>query len=201
MPNAAAIIDPGTEATPERRCLVSGEAMPKAGLVRFAVGPDDAVVPDIDERLPGRGLWVTADAGTIAAAGRGAFARAAKRKVSVPDGLPALVEFLLARRLMSLIALARRAGAALAGAEKIAAAPAGLILIARDAGADARRRAGGGNDIMECGLDGDELGAAFDYGRVALVWIAPGGFADSIARECARLGGFRGAPDGAARVE
>ena len=28
-------------------------------LMRFVVGPDGAVVPDIDERLPGRGLWLT----------------------------------------------------------------------------------------------------------------------------------------------
>ena len=28
-------------------------------LVRFVVVPDGEVVPDVDERLPGRGLWLT----------------------------------------------------------------------------------------------------------------------------------------------
>jgi len=28
-------------------------------LLRFVVGPDGAIVPDIEARLPGRGLWLT----------------------------------------------------------------------------------------------------------------------------------------------
>lgn len=196
------VTDTAAAAAPERRCLVSGEAEPRAGLVRFVVGPDDTVVPDVDERLPGRGFWVTASAACVGeAAKRGLFARAARRKVSVPDDLTAVVEWLLARRLMSLIALARRAGVAIAGAEKIAAAPPGLVLLARDAGTDARRRGGARGEILACALDADELGAAFDYGRAALVWIGQSGFTESIARECARLGGFRGVPAGAPQVE
>ena len=39
---------------PERRCLVTGEVRPRDGLMRFVVGPDDLVVPDLDNRLPGR---------------------------------------------------------------------------------------------------------------------------------------------------
>ena len=51
---------PREAAESERRCLVTRESGPRGGLVRFAVGPDGAVVPDVDERLPGRGLWVGA---------------------------------------------------------------------------------------------------------------------------------------------
>ena len=46
---------------PERKCIVSGESQPKTGLVRFCIGPDNSVVPDILGRLPGRGLYVAAD--------------------------------------------------------------------------------------------------------------------------------------------
>ena len=52
----------------ERRCLVTGEVRPKAALVRFVVSPDGAIVPDIAERLPGRGLWLTARRDIVAAA-------------------------------------------------------------------------------------------------------------------------------------
>ena len=41
---------------PERRCIVTGESQPKAGLVRFGLGPAGQVVPDVLGRLPGRGL-------------------------------------------------------------------------------------------------------------------------------------------------
>ena len=45
----------------ERRCIVTGDVQPKGGLIRFVVGPDGMVVPDLAEKLPGRGLWVSAD--------------------------------------------------------------------------------------------------------------------------------------------
>ena len=45
----------------ERKCLVSQESGPKVGLIRFVTSPDGAVVPDILEKLPGRGYYVTAD--------------------------------------------------------------------------------------------------------------------------------------------
>ena len=50
---------------PERRCIVTGEVQPKAGLIRFVAGPDGQVVPDLAEKLPGRGIWVTADRAAI----------------------------------------------------------------------------------------------------------------------------------------
>ena len=47
-------------AAPERRCLASGKVLPKGCLLRFVVGPDGQLVPDLAERLPGRGLWLQA---------------------------------------------------------------------------------------------------------------------------------------------
>ena len=46
---------------PERKCLVTGEVSPKRGLIRFVVGPGDAVYPDIAGKLPGRGMYVSAE--------------------------------------------------------------------------------------------------------------------------------------------
>ena len=45
---------------PLRRCLATGETLPKSSLIRFVVAPGDAAVPDLAERLPGRGLWISA---------------------------------------------------------------------------------------------------------------------------------------------
>ena len=53
--------DPVRYSDNERRCLVTGAVLPKADLIRFVVGPDDSIVPDLAQNLPGRGLWVTAD--------------------------------------------------------------------------------------------------------------------------------------------
>ena len=45
----------------ERKCLVSRESGPKAGLIRFVTSHDGVVVPDVMEKLPGRGYYVTSD--------------------------------------------------------------------------------------------------------------------------------------------
>ena len=76
----------------ERKCVVTGEVQPKAGLIRFVVGPDDMIVPDVLEKLPGRGIWVTSKRDAIeTATTKKLFARGAKQQVSVPDGLVAML--------------------------------------------------------------------------------------------------------------
>ena len=63
----------------ERRCIVTGEVLPEARLLRFVLAPDGQVVPDVEAKLPGRGLWVSADRTIIAqAVAKRLFARAAK---------------------------------------------------------------------------------------------------------------------------
>ena len=65
---------------PERKCIATGEVRPKHGLIRFAVGPGGQIAPDLAEKLPGRGIWVSADRAALEkAAAKGLFARAAKR--------------------------------------------------------------------------------------------------------------------------
>ena len=38
---------------PERRCIATGQSQPVRGLIRFVVGPDGQVVPDVAGKLPG----------------------------------------------------------------------------------------------------------------------------------------------------
>ena len=54
---------------PERKCIVSGETGSKAGLVRFVIGPEAMLVPDINNRLPGRGIYVSSDRAAMEKAG------------------------------------------------------------------------------------------------------------------------------------
>ena len=51
-------------------------------LLRFVVGPDGTIVPDIETRLPGRGLWLTPRRDIVdRAVAKRVFARAARRQV------------------------------------------------------------------------------------------------------------------------
>jgi uncharacterized protein len=183
---------------PERRCIVTRATGPKTGLIRFVAGPGDEVVPDLAGRLPGRGMWVSADGAALRqAAGKGFFARAAKRPLRVPDDLAARVEALLAQRVVDLLALARKAGQAIAGLEKTKAAlvsgEAVLLLQAADGSARERgqlRPPEGENTLVSC-LFGDELGLAFARDRVIHAAVLAGGLGDRIRDEALRLSGIR----------
>lgn len=208
-----------TPAGPERRCIVTRAVRPKADLVRFVVGPDETVVPDVEGKLPGRGLWVTADRAVLEqAAAKNAFARAARRKVRVPDDLVDRVDALVERRLVQLLSLARGAGDAVAGFVKVeerlrasrdAAAGGGearhgrvaLVFAARDGAADGRRKiaglaAGAGAPVVDV-LNADALGRAFGREAVVHATVAAGGLAERLAVEAARLDGIRRAGDDA----
>ena len=103
---------------PERRCIVTGEVQPRQGLIRFVVGPEDRIFPDVTGKLPGRGIWVAADRAAVdKAARKGLFSRAARRAVTVPPDLADEVEAMVARRVVDLVSLARKAGEAVAGFE------------------------------------------------------------------------------------
>jgi predicted RNA-binding protein YlxR (DUF448 family) len=187
---------------PERRCIVTRATGPKAGLIRFVVGPGDEIVPDLAERLPGRGLWVAADRKTLdVAAAKGHFARAAKMQVRVMPGLADRVEGLLAQRVVDTLALARKAGQAVAGLEKTKAAlvagKAMLLLQAVDGSARERsqlRPPEGENSLVSC-LFGHELGLAFARDRVIHAAVLAGGLGDRVRSDALRLSGIRDVTD------
>jgi predicted RNA-binding protein YlxR (DUF448 family) len=190
-----------TRAEPERRCIVTRATGPKTGLIRFVAAPDGEIVPDLAGRLPGRGIWVSADAAVLGRAAKGHFARAAKRQVNVPADLAARVEALLAARVVEFLSLARKAGQAVAGLEKTKAAlvsgEAALLVQATDGSARERaalRPPEGENRLVTC-LSGDELGLAFGRDRVIHAAVLAGGLADRVRDEALRLAGIRNTTD------
>lgn len=108
------------ERGPERTCIVSRVRGSPGTMLRFVVGPDGSVVPDLRARLPGRGAWVTATAAVVGqAVKRRAFARAFRRELAVEPGLADTVEALLRRDALAALGFANKAGLVLAGAFKI----------------------------------------------------------------------------------
>ncbi|MFS4438391.1 RNA-binding protein [Paracoccaceae bacterium GXU_MW_L88] len=189
-------------AAPERRCIATRESGDKAEMIRFVVGPEGQVVPDLAGKLPGRGLWVSARRDALAQAiKKNAFARAAKQGVTIPEGLAETVDRLLAERLISLIAMARKAGLAVAGFEKTKAAlmdGAALLVQASD-GSDSGKsklRPPKGQNSYITTLDADELGLAFGRDHVIHAALLPDALTDRVRQEGLRLAGMR--PDAAA---
>lgn len=198
---------------PERRCIASGERGPTGRLVRFVLGPGDALVPDLAAKLPGRGVWLTADRALVErAVAKKLFARAFRAQVAAPADLADRLEAALARRLVELIGLARKAGQAVAGFEKVRArlreGTVGVLLQASDGAADGKAKlarladglwaelAGGragGLPRIEV-LNAAELGLAFGRDFAIHAALDRGGFADRALAEAERLAGLRAIP-------
>ncbi len=190
------------QAARERRDLVSGAVMDEAKLIRFVVGPDGVVVPDVARKLPGRGLWVAANRASVEAAARkGGFSRSAKAKLTAPADLADQVERLLKARLLSGLGLARRAGDLTLGFEgavaAIGAGKAAWLIEASDGAADGRRK------LLQLArkapepprllglFDSSELSLALGLGNVIHLVFLAGRGAWTWTVDVERLSGFR----------
>ena len=156
----------------ERRCIVSGVVLPEARLVRFALDGEGRVTPDIAAKLPGRGMWVSADRESVSrAVAKNMFSRAAQTHAKADANLADRVETLLAAQLQGWLGLARRAGQLLLGFDVIERTirdgKAPLVIVeASDAGAEGQRKlqeaaeARGIAPFVVTGLTRDEIGRA-----------------------------------------
>ena len=186
-----------------RRCAVTRARRPKDELIRFVLGPDGTVVPDLKERLPGRGMWLTAAHDTIAQAVRGkAFSRSFKAEATVPEELVAKVERLLADVALSALALANKAGEASFGYAKVEEAIAGgrviALIHAREAAEDGRRKldnkargAAGRSIPVICAFTSDELSLATGRTNVIHAALIQGGAAQRVLAAASRLERYR----------
>lgn len=171
-------------------------------MIRFVVGPDQRIVPDLAADLPGRGIWLSARGDVLEAARtKGGFTRAARGQVVVPPDLVASVVAALSRRIVETLGLARRAGQAVSGFSKarewLVSGRAALVVQASDGSPDERARFLGGNRgraPVVTPLDGWALGAIFGRDTAVHIAVAPGRLAERLRVESARLAGVLGLP-------
>jgi predicted RNA-binding protein YlxR (DUF448 family) len=187
------------EKGPLRRCIVTGAVGPKERMIRFVVGPDHGLVPDLEGRLPGRGMWLSARRDVVnTAVAKANFAKAARRKLEVPADLADRLETLLRRRCLDLVGLARRAGQAVSGFDEVRAelkSGRGAVLLAASDGAE--------DGVSKIGalaphlpvvrvLSASELGAAFGRDHTVHGVLQRGRLASLLLTESARLAGIAG---------
>ena len=190
--------DAENERGPNRRCIASGESLPIERLVRFVVGPGDVLVPDVVGRLPGRGLWLSAERAMIeTATSKRMFAKAARRNVSVAADLADVVAELLKRRCLNQLGLARRAGLVAAGAEKVRAqintGRTAALFEAADGSAQERRKfvALVPHVPLVDLFTSAELGAALGRDVAVHVALLPGRLTTALLEDAARYRGVR----------
>jgi predicted RNA-binding protein YlxR (DUF448 family) len=187
-----------------RRCALTRARRQKDDLIRFVLGPDGTVVPDLKEKLPGRGVWLTAARDSVAeAAKRNVFARALKTQARPAPDLADLVDRLLAEAALQAFALANKAGEVTFGHAKVeealAKAPVLALVHAREAAEDGCRKLDGkaraaraGAPIPAiCALGTDELGLASGRTNVIHAALIQGGAARRFLAAAQRLERYR----------
>ena len=159
-------------------------------------------MPDVLEKLPGRGMWVSAERSVLIQAGKGQFSRSAKEQVCLPVGLIDEVERQLTRRVTDLVAMARKAGLAVCGFEKVKGWLAGgehvRVLLQANNGSvrgKAKLWTPEGARYFDC-LTSEELGLAFGREIVIHGALAAGGLSDRVVEEATKLKGLRASDGG-----
>jgi predicted RNA-binding protein YlxR (DUF448 family) len=196
----------------ERRCIVTGEALPESKLIRFVADPDGEIVPDVAAVLPGRGIWVSASRNLLERAiAKNHFARAAKANVRAPTELVARTEAQLVSRRAGELGMAPPSNLIALGFDNVvralegAVAPAALVE-ASDGAADGRRKLAG--IVKSRGLELDvisvlssaEMSLALGRENVIHAALKPGRLAERLIFQAGRLEGIRtaGQPQGPA---
>lgn len=189
-----------------RLCAVTRAERPVEDLVRFVAAPDGEITPDLSRRLPGRGVWVSADHTSVAAAVKSkAFARSLKRQVNIPADLADRVEALLAKRTVETLALANKAGLATTGFAQVEEAierenPA-LLLHASDAAPGGRIKLDRKFQAIQASmgrqapiidvLDITQLSLAMGRSNVVHAALKHGGVTEKFISEAGRLLRYR----------
>ena len=198
---------------PERRCILSGETAPRDTLVRLVASPAGLVLPDAQEKAPGRGAWIGVSRDELAdaqAKGRlkGALSRAFKTSdLELAENLPELIENALTRVLLDRLGLEMRVGSLILGTQRIAETARGgavaLLLHARDASEDGckkldqawrvgRQSEGSGERGLELPLDRDALSVALGRDNVVHLALADEAAAARVMKALARLTHYLG---------
>lgn len=198
------------EAKNGRRCLITRQTEPVEKLFRLALGPDGALVPDVAAKLPGRGVWVTADRKLIEDAVQsgllyGQACRSLKMSLNrsaVPEDLADVIEHLMVRRILDRLGLEQKAGHLITGFDKIRAALSKksmggsvLVLAATDSSEDGRKKiqAAVGASVPSVALfDREQLSGALGRDNVVHVLLTKSGGTKKLMADISRLLRLRG---------
>lgn len=194
---------------PERTCVATRKVLPPDELIRFVRAPDGAVVPDLKRALPGRGVWVEANAESVRLAmKKKAFARGLKEAVTVDPALDAAVGDLLRRQALAMLGFVNKAGLAVTGFAKVEAALAketvAALVHAGDAGEDgvrklaqAARRSSGGGTVRTVRLfSGDQLDLALGRPNVVHAALLAGPVSAAFLARCDAYARYLGMNEG-----
>ncbi|NTV49759.1 MAG: DUF448 domain-containing protein [Geobacteraceae bacterium] len=194
----------GNAEAPQRSCLGCRTSKDKNLLLRFVLTPEMEILPDLDNRLPGRGAYTCINNRCLAAAiEQKQFKRSFKHDVSV---MPAeqLIEHVrqqLHARIIGLIGLANKAGMITGGGSMVTDAlrskkKPGFVIVAADVseaiGSKIIHTAASLHVPHRTVITKDDFGAILGKAPRSAIAVATGGFVAQIMKAIDRYSNFLG---------
>ncbi len=106
-----------------RQCALSKEEKEAKHLIRFVLSPNNEIVPDIDAKAEGRGVWISLSQLAVKeGAKKNIFSKSLSCQVKLPKDLAQEVRLRLEQRLLGALGLARKAGQLIIGGAKVRSA-------------------------------------------------------------------------------
>ncbi len=184
--------------SPVRTCVGCRAEVPQGELVRFVLGPDGEVVPDVAGGAFGRGAWLHPRTACLEGAARGGLAKSFRSPIAVSaKDLASLLASAADRRVEGLLSSARRARQLAIGSEAVKEALADgsalRVVVATDA------RAAAGTPWVEQAVRAgrarawgskNAIGRAVGRSEVGVVAVLDEGLADALSKaiEMAHVG-------------
>ena len=179
---------------PQRSCLGCGAARDKSDMIRFVLGPDGGLTPDLKGKLPGRGAYTCPSRQCLELAiKKKRFAASFKTPVAGldPEKLTSGVRTLVTERVRGYLSLAAKAGKVFSGSDAVTGGlrggKVGLLFIATDLSEESRKKfasmAGHAGVELVALFDKECLGKLIGKEHRGVVAVEPGGFIAPIRRE------------------
>jgi len=171
---------------------VRREVLPREEMLRFVLDPQRELVFDVSEKLPGRGMWVSATPEALdEAVAKRLFVKAAKGAVKMPDNLPGLICERLKARTLELLGLCRKAGLAILGVENVKKVLGKEKLVLGFEASDAQTPLFRKDEFPVCRLlSREELGHITTFSDPVYVAIKQGKLAEELTKTVLKLNGM-----------
>ena len=198
------MVPKGNSEAPQRSCLGCRTSKDKSLLLRFVLTPEMEILPDLENRLPGRGAYTCVNQRCLAAAiDQRQFKRSFKHDVTVMP-TEQFVEFVrkqLHGRIIGLIGLANKAGLITGGGSMVmdvlkSKKKPGLVIVATDVseaiGSKIIHAAAGHHVPDRTAVTKDDIGAILGKAPRSAIAVASGGFVAQLMKAIDRYKNFLG---------
>ena len=187
--------------TPQRSCLACREIKDKGQLLRFVLAPDRTVVPDLQQKLPGRGVYTCLKGSCLSrAAQKKQFSRGFKGEVlgGEAETLTRQVTEKMEERIASYLSLANKGGKIVSGSDqvmdKLKKGGAGILFLATDISTDIGEKFRGVARLKEVRcmtmFTKERLGGLIGKELRSVLAVTDSGFVASLALEMEKYRNF-----------